>query len=131
MPIDVELARLGQLQAKGPKAMTVFATKDLDARAAHLVTKGYAVKQGQGVGFKPDGWARLRDSEIAHALESKMGISGRQFSHGQSEGVVIGHLKTSLGTHDVIDRGVGIAIAPTSNGQELSIGHVISAGLDR
>ena len=104
---------------------------DLKARAEFLISKGYGVRQGEGIGFKPEAWARLRDADTAHALEKELGISGRPFSHGLSEGVVIGSITTSLGKQTVIDRGVGIAIAPVSSGQELSIGHVIGTGLER
>jgi hypothetical protein len=130
-PLDVELARLGQLQGHSLNAASTFARKDLEARAAHLVKAGYAQRQGHGVGFKPDAWARLRDADIALALQRQLGISGRNISQGLSEGVVIGSITTSLGKQTVIDRGVGIAIAPVSSGQELSIGHVIGAGLER
>ncbi|CAN1528704.1 hypothetical protein MCERH10_01312 [Caulobacteraceae bacterium] len=127
---DVELARLGQSsgyrQADGH-----LSDPDLTARAEFLVSKGYGVRQGEGIGFKPEAWAKLRDADAAHALKNQLGISGRAFSHGLSEGVVIGSITTSLGKQTVIDRGVGIAIAPVSSGQELSIGHVIGAGLER
>ncbi|MFN8734008.1 MAG: hypothetical protein ACK5ZD_12705, partial [Hyphomonadaceae bacterium] len=130
LPQDVELARLGQSsshrQADGRQS-----DPDLTARAEFLVSKGYGVRQGEGIGFKPEAWVKLRDADAAHALEKQFGISGRAFSHGLSEGVVIGSITTSLGKQTVIDRGVGIAIAPVSNGQELSIGQVIGAGLER
>jgi hypothetical protein len=129
-PIDVELARLGQLQGHSINATSTFARKDLEARAAHLVKAGYAQRQGHGVGFKPDAWAKLRDKDAAMALETQLGISGRSLSHGHSDGVVIGHITTALGKHTVIDRGVGIGIAPVSNGQELAVGHVIGAVLE-
>ncbi|MCE2889493.1 MAG: hypothetical protein LW848_00100, partial [Hyphomonadaceae bacterium] len=129
-PQDVELARLGQL--RGDKdAGGLRGDPDLEARAEFLVRKGYGVRQGKGIGFKPEAWTKLRDADVSYALETELGISGRVISQGLSEGVVIGSITTSLGKQNVIDRGVGIAIAPVSSGQELSIGHVIGAGLER
>jgi hypothetical protein len=104
---------------------------DLGARAEFLVSRGYGVRQGEGIGFKPEAWAKLRDADVSHALEKELGISGRAISQGLSEGVVIGSITTALGKQTVIDRGVAIAIAPVSSGQELAIGHVIGAGLER
>jgi hypothetical protein len=130
-PLDVELARLGQLQGHSLNATSTFTRKDLEARAGYLVKADYAQRQGNGVGFKPDAWAKLRDMDAATALETQLGISGRSLSHGHSDGVVIGHVTTALGKQTVIDRGVGIAIAPAVSGHELSIGHVIGAGLER
>jgi hypothetical protein len=127
---DVELARLGQSRSNDASTSTLLRS-DLDARTAYLISKGYGVRQGAGVGFKPEAWSKLRDNDSAQALESQLGISGKPISHGQSEGVVIGHITTALGRQNVIDRGVGIAIAPAMNGQDLSIGHVIGAGLER
>jgi hypothetical protein len=130
LPHDVELARLGQ--SRGSDTSTnKLSRSDLDARTAYLVSKGDAVRQGAGVGFKPEAWSKLRDSDSAQALESQLGISGKPVSHGHNEGVVIGHITTTLGRQNVIDRGVGIAVAPALNGQDLSIGHVIGAGLER
>jgi hypothetical protein len=130
LPQDVELARLGQpsshRQADGHQS-----DPDLTARTEFLVSRGYGVRQGEGIGFKPEAWAKLRDADASYALEKQLGISGRAVSHGLSEGVVIGSITTSLGKQTVIDRGVGIAIAPVSSGQELAIGHVIGAGLER
>jgi hypothetical protein len=130
LPQDLELARLGQ--SRGDQ-QTYGGQRDpsLDARAQFLVGNGYGVRQGDGIGFKPEAWGKLRDADAAHALEKELDISGRAFSHGVSEGVVIGSITTALGKQTVIDRGVGIAIAPVSSGQELSIGHVIGAGLER
>ncbi|MFY7760056.1 MAG: hypothetical protein ACOVRA_05520, partial [Aquidulcibacter sp.] len=129
-PHDVELARLGQL--RGDKdAGGLRGDPDLGARAEFLISKGYGICQGEGIGFKPDAWAKLRDADVAHALEKELGIPGRAISQGLSEGVVIGTITTSLGQQTVIDRGVGIAIAPVSSGQELAMGHVIGAGLER
>jgi hypothetical protein len=129
-PHDVELARLGQL--RGDKnAGGLRGDPDLTARAEFLVKKGYGVRQGKGIGFKPEAWAKLRDADVSHALEKELGISGRAIYSGLSEGVVIGSITTSLGKQTVIDRGVGIAIAPVSSGQELALGHVIGAGLER
>jgi tRNA1(Val) A37 N6-methylase TrmN6 len=45
--------------------------------------------------------------------------------------VLIGSITTSLGKQTVIDRGVGIAIAPVASAQKLSIGHVIGTELER
>jgi len=129
-PQDVELARLGQL--RGDKdAGGLRGDPDLGARAEFLISKGYGIRQGEGIGFKPDAWAKLRDADAAYALEKELGISGRAISQGLSEGVVIGTITTSLGQQTVIDRGVAIAIAPVNSGQELAIGHVIGAGLER
>jgi hypothetical protein len=130
LPQDVELAGLGQ-SGGGSQSDGRPIDPDLKARAEFLISKGYGVRQGDGIGFKPEAWAKLRDADAAHALEKELGISGRAFSHGLSEGVVIGNITTSLGKQTVIDRGVGIAIVPLSSGQELSIGQVIGAGLER
>lgn len=130
LPQDVELARLGQ-SGRGRQGDGGQRDPNLEARAEFLVSKGYGVRQSEGIGFKPEAWAKLRDADAAHALEKELGISGRVFSHGLSEGVVIGSVTTSLGKQTVIDRGVGIAISPVSGGQELAIGHVIGAGLER
>jgi hypothetical protein len=130
LPQDVELARLGQARG-GDGARSSLARPELETRAVYLVSKGYGVPQGECIGFKPAAWAKLRDANIARALERQLGISGRNISHGLSEGVVIGSINTSLGKQTVIDRGVGIAVAPVSSRQQLSIGHVIGAGLER
>ncbi len=130
LPQDIELARLGQ-SVDGRQGNARLIDPDLKARAEFLISKGYGVRQGDGIGFKPEAWAKLRDADAAYALEKELGISGRAVSHGLSEGVVIGSITTSLGKQTVIDRGVGIAIAPASSGQELSVGHVIGAGLER
>jgi hypothetical protein len=130
LPHDVELARLGQSRGNDT-SISRYSRSDLDARTAYLVSEGYGVRQGDGVGFKPTAWSKLSDNDTAQALESQLGVSGRPISHGQSEGVVIGEITTTLGRQNVIDRGVGIAIAPAMNGQDLSIGHVIGAGLER
>jgi predicted transcriptional regulator len=130
LPQDVELARSGQVRGS-ETARSSLSKRDLEARTLYLVSKGYGVRQGNGIGFKPDAWAKLRDADIARALERQLGISGRNISQGLSEGVVIGKITTSLGKQTVIDRGVGISVAPVFNGQELSIGHVIGAGLER
>jgi hypothetical protein len=130
LPQDVELARRGQSRGNDT-SISRHSRSDLDARTAYLVSKGCGVRQGDGIGFKPEAWSKLRDNDAAQALETQLGISGRPISHGQSEGVVIGHITTALGRQNVIDRGVGVAIAPAKNGQDLSIGHVIGAGLER
>jgi hypothetical protein len=130
LPQDAELARLGQSGGVG-QSDGRLSDPNFKARAEFLVSAGYGVRQGEGIGFKPEAWAKLRDADAAHALEKDLGISGRAFSHGLSEGVVIGSITTALGQQTVIDRGVGIAIVPVSSGQELSIGHVIGAGLER
>jgi hypothetical protein len=130
LPHDVELARLGQSRGND-RSLNQLSRSDLDARTAYLVSKGCGVRQGAGFGFTPEAWSKLRDNDTAQALESQLGISGKPISHGQGEGVVIGHITTTLGRQNVIDRGVGIAVAPAMNGQDLSIGHVIGAGLER
>lgn len=130
LPQDVELARLGQ-SGGGRQRDGGQRNPNLEARAEFLVSKGFGVRQGEGIGFKPEAWAKFRDADAAHALEQELGISCRALSYGLSEGVVIGSITTSLGKQTVIDRGVGIAIAPVSSGQELSIGQVIGAGLER
>jgi len=129
-PQDVELARLGQFRG-GKDVGSLQSDADLNARAEFLVSRGYGVRQGDGIGFKPEAWTKLRDADVAHALEKELGISGRAISQGLGEGVVIGTITTSLGQQTVIDRGVAIAIAPVSSGQEMAIGHVIGAGLER
>jgi len=129
-PHDVELARLGQLRG-GKDVGSLHSDADLNARTEFLVSRGYGVRQGEGIGFKPEAWAKLRDADVSHALEKELGISGRAISQGLSEGVVIGSITTALGKQTVIDRGVAIAIAPVSSAQELAIGHVIGAGLER
>jgi hypothetical protein len=121
---------LGQLRG-GKDLGGLRGDPDLGARAEFLVSRGYGVRQGEGIGFKPEAWAKLRDADVSHALEKELGISGRAISQGLSEGVVIGSITTALGKQTVIDRGVAIAIAPVSSGQELAIGHVIGAGLER
>jgi type IV secretory pathway VirD2 relaxase len=130
LPQDVELARLGQVR-NGDRVGSSLAKSELETRAAYLVSKGYGVRQSDGIGFKPEAWAKLRHADVARALERQLGISGRNISHGLSEGVVVGSVTTTLGKQTVIDRGVGIAIAPAQSGHELSIGHVIGAGLER
>ena len=130
MSQDVELARLGQALS-GDSTRTQIVMPELQARATYLLSKGYGVRQGDGIGFKPDAWVKLRDADIARALESQLGMSSRNISQGLSEGVVIGRITTSLGRQTVIDCGVGIAIAPAPTGHGLSIGHVIGTGLER
>lgn len=130
LPQDVELARLGQVR-DGDTACSSLSKPELESRTSYLVSKGYGVRQGDGIGFKPDAWAKLRDAEFTRALERELGISGRNISHGVSDGAVIGSITTSLGKQTVIDRGVGVAIVPVSRGQDLSIGHIIGAGLER
>jgi hypothetical protein len=130
LPQDVELARLGQVR-NGDRVGSSLAKPELETRAAYLVSKGYGVRQSDGIGFKPEAWAKLRHADVARALERQLGISGRNISYGLSEGVVVGSVTTTLGKQTVIDRGVGIAIAPAQSGHELSIGHVIGAGLER
>jgi hypothetical protein len=130
LPHDVELARLGQSRSNDT-SISNLSRSELEGRTAYLVSKGYGVRQGAGIGFKPEAWTRLRDNDTAQALENQLGISGKPISHGQSEGVVIGHITTTLGRQNVINRGVGIAVAPTVNGQEIALGHVTGAGLER
>ncbi len=74
---------------------------------------------------------RQSTADAARALEPQLSISGRNISHGLSEGVLVGSVTTTLGKQTVIDRSVGIAIAPVSRGQDLSIGREIGAGLER
>jgi hypothetical protein len=129
--LDVELARRGQSQGHSVNATNTFARKDLEARAVYLVQAGYAQRQGHGVGFKPDVWAKLRDADVALALERHLIISSKSISQSLNEGVTIGNIAMSIGKQTVSDRGVGVARAPATSGQELSIGHVIGTGLER
>jgi hypothetical protein len=123
-PLDVELAWLGQLQSHSMNATSNLLRKGRESRAFYPVKTGYAQRLGHGVGFNPDGRAKLRDKDASCALETHLGISGRSLSYGHSEGVVIGQITIALGKQTVIDRGVGIALAPAVRGQELSMGHV-------
>ena len=96
----------------------------------HLAHR-HAVRQSDSIGYKSDGWTKPRDTNAAHALEHQLDISGRNISLGHSEGVIVGHIITALSKQTVIDRSVGVAIAPATSGQELSLGYVIVAMLDR
>jgi hypothetical protein len=88
------------------------------------------VRQASGVGFKPQGWAALRNAEIAHVMQHELGIKSQgTLTYGRSEGVVIGAVTTSLGRHAIIDRGTGHAAMPLQAGQDAAIGHVIGRGL--
>jgi hypothetical protein len=130
LPHDVELARLGQSRGNNTSTSTLLRS-DLETRTAYLVSKGYGVRQGDGIGFKPEAWSKLRDNDTAQALETQLGISGKPISQGHSDGVVVGHITTTLGRQNVIDRGVGVAIASAASAQELSIGQIIGTGLER
>lgn len=130
--LDVELQRRGQLARDASPAAPREADYEhaLESRAGWLVSRGDAVRQSHGLGYRPEAWARLRDAEIRQALRDQLGI--RQVGHlsqGRTSGVVVGEITTSLGRQAVIDRGVGHAIAPLAAGQELAVGQVIGRGL--
>ena len=131
-PLDVELARRGQIKP-GTVVMAQHGARAeelLKARAEHLVAKGDAIRQAQGVGFKPEAWARLRDREVLEAIRDQLGMRpDGKLGYGRAEGVVAGTITTSLGRHAVIDRGVGLSAAPMPAGQELAVGQVIGRGL--
>lgn len=135
-PLDAELMRRGQLTAGTPLDARYRADVEalLEARARHLIERGDGIRQGHGVGYRPEAWARLRDREVAEAIRDQLGLKldGR-LSYGRTEGVVAGTISTSLGRHVVIDRGVGFAVAPLPAGHELAVGQVIgrSLGIER
>jgi hypothetical protein len=131
-PLDVELARRGQMAAgkTPPMRLAEDVEQALEARAQWLARTGKAVRQGAGVGFKPQGWAALRNAEIAHAMQHELGIKSQgTLTYGRSEGVVIGAVTTSLGRHAIIDRGTGHAAMPLQAGQDAAIGHAIGRRL--
>ena len=130
--LDVELMKRGQLgRADAPASILDPATEvALQQRADWLVSRGDVARQGQGLGYRPDAWARLRDAEITRALRDQLGIERPgHLSHGRTEGVVAGTITTSLGRQAVIDRGLGLTIAPLVAGQEVSVGQVIGREL--
>jgi hypothetical protein len=134
--LDVELQRRGQLARDASPAAPRTADYEhaLESRADWLVSRGDAMRQAQGLGYRPEAWARLRDAEIRQALRDQLGIHQvGHLSQGRTSGVVVGEITTSLGRQAVIDRGVGHAIAPLAAGQELSVGQVIgrSLGIER
>jgi hypothetical protein len=131
-PLDVELMRRGQVEANKtpPRRLPDAVELNLQARAEWLVSTGKAVRQGSGVGFKPDAWTALRNAEIAHAMQRELGIEGQgTLTYGKSEGVVVGTVTTSLGRHAIIDRGTGHVAMPLQAGQDAAIGQVIGRGL--
>jgi hypothetical protein len=131
-PMDVELKRRGQVEADKtpPRRLPDAVEQNLEARAEWLVSTGKAVRQGSGVGFKPNAWAALRNAEIAHAMQRELGIEGQgALTYGKSESVVVGTVTISLGRHAIIDRGAGHAAIPLQTGQDAAISQVIGRGL--
>ena len=134
--LDAELMRRGQLSADTPLATRYSPEVEalLEARARHLIERGDGIRQGHGVGFRPEAWTRLRDREVVEAIRDQLGLKleGR-LSYGRTEGVVAGTISTALGRHVVIGRGVGFAVAQLPAGQELAVGQVIgrSLGIER
>jgi hypothetical protein len=131
-PLDVELMRRGQLSASVASSAHIGAEVEavLKARADHLVKSGQAIAQGQGLGFQPTAWARLREAELKHVMARDLGIRAPgQVSYGRAEGFVEGHVTTSLGKHAIINRGVGYAAMALQAGQELAIGQAIGRAI--
>ncbi|MFO0318623.1 MAG: hypothetical protein ACK51R_16270, partial [Hyphomonadaceae bacterium] len=95
---------------------------------------GQAITQGQGLGYEPRAWARLREAELKHVIARDLGIRAPgQISYGRAEGFVEGHVTTSLGKHIIINRAVGYAAMAVQAGQELAVGKAIgrAMGLER
>lgn len=135
-PLDVELMRRGQLSANAatPAHMGAEVEAFLKARADHLMKSGQAITQGQGLGYEPRAWARLREAELKHVIARDLGIRAPgQISYGRAEGFVEGHVTTSLGKHIIINRAVGYAAMAVQAGQELAVGKAIgrAMGLER
>ena len=135
-PLDVELMRRGQLSSNVASSTHMGAEVEavLKARADHLVKSGQAIAQGQGLGFQPTAWAKLREAELKHVMARELGIRvPGHISYGRAEGFVEGHVTTSLGKHAVINRGVGYAAMAVQAGQELAVGQAIgrAIGMER
>jgi hypothetical protein len=131
-PLDVELMRRGQLSANAVSSTHMGAEIEavLKARADHLVKSGQAIAQGQGLGFQPTAWAKLREAELKHVMGRDLGIKAAgQVSYGRAEGFVEGHVTTSLGKHVIINRGVGYAAMAVQAGQELAVGQTIGRAM--
>jgi hypothetical protein len=131
-PLDVELMRRGQLMANA--ATTTHMGEEVEAalkaRARHLVMSGQAMTQGQGLGYQPNAWAKLREAELKHVMSRDLGIkTSSHLSYGQAEGFVEGHVNTSLGKHAIINRGTGYAAMSVQAGQELAIGQAIGRAM--
>jgi hypothetical protein len=127
-PLDVELMRRGQLSASAASTthMGHEVESALKARADQLVKSGQAILQGQGLGYQPTAWARLREAELKHVMARDLGITAPgQINYGRAEGFVEGHVTTSLGKHAIINRGVGYAAMAAQAGQELAVGQAI------
>ena len=131
-PLDVELMRRGQLTANAASSTHMGAEVEavLKARADHLVRAGQAIAQGQGLGYEPKAWARLREAELKHVMARDLGIKALGYiSYGRAEGFVEGHVTTSLGKHLIINRGVGYAAMAVQTGQELAVGQAIGRAM--
>jgi type IV secretory pathway VirD2 relaxase len=131
-PLDVELMRRGQLRADAATTMHMGEEVEaaLKARADHLVMSGQAITQGQGLGYQPKAWAKLREAELKHVMSRDLGIKTLgHLSYGQAEGFVEGHVTTSLGKHAIIDRGMGYAAMAIQAGQELAIGQAVGRAM--
>jgi hypothetical protein len=131
-PLDVELMRRGQLSASAASTthMGHQVETALKARADQLVKSGQAIIQGQGLGYQPTAWARLREAELKHVMARDLGITAPgQINYGRAEGFVEGHVTTSLGKHAIINRGVGYAAMALQAGQELAVGQAIGRAM--
>lgn len=131
-PLDVELMRRGQLSANAATSTHMGAEVEavLKARADHIVRSGQAIAQGQGLGYEPKAWAKLREAELKYVMARDLGITAPgHISYGRAEGFVEGHLTTSLGKHAIINRGVGYAAMAVQAGQELAIGQTIGRAM--
>lgn len=135
-PLDVELMRRGQLSATAVSSSHMDAEVEavLKARADHLLRSGQAIVQGQGLGYEPRAWAKLREAELKHVMARDLWIRAPgHISYGRAEGFVEGHVTTSLGEHAIINRGVGYAAMALQPGQELAVGQAIgrAMGMER
>jgi hypothetical protein len=131
-PLDVELMRRGQLSANAASSTHMGAEVEavLKARADHLLKSGQAITQGQGLGFQPTAWARLREAELKHVMARDLGIrTPAHVSYGHAEGFVEWHVTTSLGKHAIINRGVGYSAMALQAGQEMAVGQAIGRAM--
>jgi Protein of unknown function (DUF3363) len=131
-PLDVELMRRGQLSATAASSTHMGAEVEavLKARADYLVRSGQAIVQGQGLGYEPKAWAKLREAELKHVVARDLAIRAPgHISYGRAEGFVEGHVTTSLGKHAIINRGVGYAAIAVQAGQELAVGQAIGRAM--